>query len=98
VPTLPVLADGTAAKKLADNLTALTKVDDLRKLATLSSDEECRLISTNDNAKPRQRSCHSTQLLHYVHPLVHKIRLERLPLPKFLTSSTSRGKSCDFLS
>jgi hypothetical protein len=42
-PSLPVLAEGTGAKKVVDNLTALTKVDDLRTLATLSSEEERRL-------------------------------------------------------
>jgi hypothetical protein len=43
IPSLPVLAEGTAPKNLVGNLTALTKVDDLRTLATLSSDEERRL-------------------------------------------------------
>jgi hypothetical protein len=43
IPSLPVLAEGTAAKKVVDNLTALTKIDDLRTLAALSTDEEHRL-------------------------------------------------------
>ena len=43
IPSLPVLAEGTVPRKLVESLTALTKVDDLRTLAALSSDEERRL-------------------------------------------------------
>ncbi len=62
VPNLPVLAEGTAAKALVGNLTALTKVDDLRTLATLSSDEERHLKELQalrrdfQSADPKQRS------------------------------------------
>jgi AAA domain len=62
IPSLPVLAEGTCAKRLVDNLTALTKVDDLRRLATLSSDEERRLkelqVQRRDfqSGDPKQRS------------------------------------------
>ena len=62
IPSLPVLAEGTGAKRLVDNLTALTKVDDLRRLATLSSDEERRLNELHAqrsdlrSVDPKQRS------------------------------------------
>jgi hypothetical protein len=62
IPNLPALAEGTGAKRLVDSLTALTKVDDLRTLATLSSDEERRLKELQSqrrdfqSADPKQRS------------------------------------------
>jgi hypothetical protein len=62
IPSLPVLAEGTAAKKLVDNLSALTKIDDLRTVAALSTDEEHRLKEVQAqrrdflSADPKQRS------------------------------------------
>ncbi|MHB8432278.1 MAG: AAA family ATPase [Candidatus Tyrphobacter sp.] len=42
-PALPETPEGTRARALLDGLTALTKADEVRRLATLSSDEEQRL-------------------------------------------------------
>jgi len=61
-PGLPNLTEGTRARALVDNLTSLTKVDDLRALATLSKDEERRLHELQNRqrdlqgANPRQRA------------------------------------------
>jgi hypothetical protein len=42
-PTLPMIAVGTQARALIDGLTALTRVEDVRGLATLSNDDEHQL-------------------------------------------------------
>ncbi len=42
-PGLPVIPEGTQARSLCDGVTPLTKVDDVRRLATISRDEERRL-------------------------------------------------------
>src|ERR1700731_3930600 len=62
IPSLPLLTEDTVAKRLVDNLTALTKVDDLQMLATLSLAEERRLkelqVQRRDfhSVDPKQRS------------------------------------------
>jgi hypothetical protein len=61
-PGLPSLPEGTRAKSLVDNLTALTRLDDVRALATLSKAEERRLKELGDQrrdlqaANPKQRA------------------------------------------
>jgi energy-coupling factor transporter ATP-binding protein EcfA2 len=61
-PSLPILAEGTKARALIDDLTSLTKVDEVRKLATLSRAEERRLKELYDQkrdlqaADPKQRA------------------------------------------
>jgi len=42
-PDLPVISEGTEARALLDGLTALTKVEEVRRIATLSHDEEHQL-------------------------------------------------------
>ena len=54
--SLPNLADGTRAKSLVDRLTPLTKIDDVRALATLSKDEEHRLKELRDQQSDLQAS------------------------------------------
>lgn len=61
-PGLPSLPEGTRAKSLVDSLTSLTKVDDVRALATLSKADERRLKELGDQrrdlqaADPKQRA------------------------------------------
>jgi len=61
-PSLPNLAYGTRARSLIDSLTSLTKVDDVRALATLSKDEKRRLKELREQqrdlqaANPKQRA------------------------------------------
>ncbi len=62
VPSLPSFAPGTRTKSLVDSLTSLTKVDDVRALATLSTDETRRLKELRDQQRdlqatnPKQRA------------------------------------------
>jgi hypothetical protein len=61
-PSLPSLPEGTLAKSLVDNLTSLTKIDDVQAVATLSEDEVRRLKELQDRqrdlqvADPKQRA------------------------------------------
>lgn len=61
-PGLPSLPEGTRAKSLVDSLTSLTKVDDVRALATFSKADERRLKELGDQrrdlqaADPKQRA------------------------------------------
>lgn len=61
-PGLPSFPEGTRAKSLVDSLTALTKVDDVRTLVTLSKAEERRLKDLGEQrrdlqaADPKQRA------------------------------------------
>ena len=61
-PTLPSFPYGTRVRTLIDNLTSLTKVDDVRVLATLSNDDKRRLKELRQRqrdlqtANPTQRA------------------------------------------
>jgi len=54
VPTLPKLLEGTRAKSLVDSLTALTNIDEVRALASLSKDEQHRLKELQDQRRDLQ--------------------------------------------
>ncbi|HEV2223866.1 MAG TPA: AAA family ATPase [Candidatus Acidoferrales bacterium] len=62
ISSLPTLAHGTRARSLIDNLTSLTKVDDVRALATLSRDDKRRFNELREQqhdlqtANPKQRA------------------------------------------
>lgn len=55
-PSLPVIAEGTRARALCDSLTPLTKVDDVRRLAGISPDEERRLKDLHARLRDYQTS------------------------------------------
>jgi len=55
-PKLPSVPEGTSVKALLDSLTALTKVDAVREMATLSGDEENRLKELRDQQRDFQSS------------------------------------------
>lgn len=55
-PKLPIVPAGTSVKAMLDSLTALTKVDGVREMATLSSDEERRLKELRDQQRDFQSS------------------------------------------
>lgn len=55
-PKLPILMEGTRARSLIDGLTSLTKVNDVRALATLSKVETQRLKELRDQQRDLQAS------------------------------------------
>jgi hypothetical protein len=55
-PKLPTVPEGTSVKAVLDSLTALTKVDAVREMAALSSDEENRLKELRDQQRDLQSS------------------------------------------
>jgi hypothetical protein len=67
-PGLPSLVEGTRARALVDSLTPLTKVDDVRALATLSKEEERRRQPRGGLAPepPRRTVCRRTAAAPYV--------------------------------
>jgi AAA domain len=55
-PKLPSVPEGTSVKATLDSLTALTKVDTIREMATLSADEEDRLKELRNQQRDLQSS------------------------------------------
>jgi hypothetical protein len=55
-PKLPSVPEGTKVKALLDNLTALTKVDAVKEMATLSADEENSLKELRNQQRDLQSS------------------------------------------
>jgi hypothetical protein len=56
LPPLPAIAPGTKARQLLDTITALTKEQDVRNLATLSASDEKRLQHLRDLKRDLQAS------------------------------------------